>query len=210
MKKLLIIICIITLPLIAFFQYKNYRRFHPPVDYEYTISDNIDANYYDQSILEEYYVKAIEIGSFARVQWRNNGFDVRFPDENRSEEMNASKYYSRLVARVNLLEDRLEFSSACKNEGWDNEAVQLMEKGYTKGEIPWLNEMENILKVQFGDQSEYVWNVQKRLISKGYEHALDGLFGIDTQNAILSFQGDNEIYPSGIIDQTTFNFLFLE
>ena len=64
MKKLLIIVLIITLPLIAFFQYKGYRRFHPPVDYEYVISNEIDINYYDQGLVEEYYTKAIEVGSF--------------------------------------------------------------------------------------------------------------------------------------------------
>ena len=210
MKKLLIIILIITLPLIAFFQFKNYRRFHPSASYEHTISENIDPYYYDQTIIDEYYVKALEIGSFSRSQWRNNGFDVRFPDEDRVEEVNAAKYYNQLVARVKLLEGRLESSQVLKSEGWNNDEVQLIEMGYTKEELAWLAEKDNLLGVQFGDQSEYVWKVQKKLIAKGYEHQLDGLFGIDTQNAILTFQNDNAIYPSGDINLATFNLLFLE
>lgn len=210
MKKLLIVILVITLPLITFFQFKNYRRFHPPVNYEYAISEAIDPNYHDQAMLDEYYTKAIEIGAFSRTQWRNSGLDVRFPNADRVAEVNAAKYYNQLLSRVNLLEDRLEASSKLKNEGLNNDEISLIEQGYSKKEIAWLGEVENILNVQFGDQSEYVWNVQKRLISKGYDHALDGLFGIDTQNAILSFQNDNGIYPSGLIGRSTFDLLFLE
>ncbi|MEO9483586.1 MAG: peptidoglycan-binding protein [Ekhidna sp.] len=209
MKKLLLIILIITLPLIAFFQYKNYRRFHPPVNYEFSISNEIDPQYHDQGLLDEYYTKAIEIGSFARIQWRTNGFDVRFPNENIEAEVNASRYYNQLVARVNNLQNKLIASSELKNEGLSNGEIRLIESGYAKNEIPLLNNKDEIIQVSFGDQSRFVWKVQKQLIAKGYNHALDGLFGIDTQNAITTFQQDNQLYPSGSLDEETFEYLFM-
>lgn len=210
MKRLLLIVLIITLPLIAFFQYKNYRRFHPPVNYEFAISEEVDATYHDQSYLDEYYTKAIEIGAFARIQWRNKGFDVRFPDENIQEEVNASRYYNQLLARVNFLQSRLIASKQMKAEGLSNEDVKLIESGADRSELPYLQDKSGIIQIAFGDQSSSVWKVQQQLISKGYEHQLDGLFGIDTQNAITTFQQDNQLYPSGLMDEETFELLFLD
>ncbi len=209
MKKLLLIILIVTLPLIAFFQYKNYRRFHPPVNYEYVISNTIDANYHNQALLDEYYSKAVEIGSFARIQWRNHGIDVRFPDENQPEAMNASAYYNQLRARANYLGNLLSNSLKLKNDGLSNQEIQMIESGLSKKQLTWVNEKNDLIQIAFGDQSRFVWKVQSQLISKGYNHTLDGLFGIDTQNAITNFQQDNQLYPSGSLDDETFEILFL-
>ncbi len=209
MKKLFLVILIITLPLIGFFQYKNYRRFHPPVDYDYLIADEIDVNYHDQELVDEYYRKAIEIGSFARLNWSNNAIDVRFPDEGNQEAINASKYYNQLISRTKYLEDVLVASAKLKKEYLTNEQVKLIEAGFSKDEIEWMETKDQLTSISFGEQSEFVWRVQKQLIEKGYEHALDGLFGIDTQNAIISFQQDNNIYSSGLINEQTFELLFL-
>ena len=209
MKRLLLIILIITLPLIAFFQFKNYRRFHPPVSYEYVISDNVDANYHDQAMVDEYYRKAVEIGAFARMQWKSNDFDVRFPSEENQEEVNASRYYNQLISRVSAIEAKLEASNALKEEGYSNEEIQQIESGISKNQLQFVADRININQIAFGDQSSYVWKVQKQLISKGYEHRLDGLFGIDTQNALTSFQQDNQLYPSGLMNDETFDLLFM-
>jgi len=210
MKKLLIVVIIVTLPSIAYFQYKDYNRFNPPVDYDYPISDSVDSYYHDQVILDEYYTKAVEIGSYARSNWNHKGIDVRFPNSEIVEEINASKYYNQLLSRVKSLEVRLKNSMKLKGEGFSNDEIKLIEAGYTKGEIRWARSKEEIQGIQFGDQSEYVWHVQKKLIESGYEHRLDGLFGLDTQNAIISFQSDNDLYPSGTINGSTFSALFLD
>lgn len=208
MKKLLAIIVIIALPLIAFFQFKNYQRFHPPVKYEYEISDEIDPYYHDQGILDEFYSKAIEIGAFARLQWRSSGLDVRFPDEQNLAEVNAATYYNQLRARVGVLEARLKASQALKKEGFDNAAIRWIEEGYPKAYVQWASQKKDILSIQFGEQSQFVWTVQKRLIEEGHDHTLDGLFGLDTQNAIQSFQNKHGLYPSGTITEETFRQLF--
>lgn len=210
MKKLLFIVLLITLPLIAFFQYKNYRRFNPPVAFEYSISDAIDPSYHDQSIVDEYYTKAVEIGAFARIQWRTHDIDVRFPNGELQEEVNASAYYNRLIARVNDLQNKLIASKQLKSEGFDNDDIKLIESGVNKSDLAWFSDKSDIINISFGDQSRFVWKVQSQLIEKGYNHTLDGLFGLDTQNAITSFQQDNKLYPSGSLDEETFELLFIQ
>lgn len=209
MKKLVFIVIIVTLPLIAFFQFQNYRRFNPPVAYEYAISDEVDVNYYNQELVDEYFTKAVEIGAFARLKWRNEGLDVRFPDEGNQADVNAAKYWNELTARVKLLEQKLIFSKTLKTQGHTNQEVRIAESGFEVENLDLLKEQEGIQGIQVGDQSRYVWMVQKRLIEKGYEHELDGLFGDDTQNAITSFQNDQGIYPEGLINEETFELLFL-
>ncbi len=210
MKKLVFIVIIVTLPLIAYFQFQDYRRFNPPIAYEYTISEKIDVNYHDQNLVDEYFEKAIEVGAFARLKWRNDGVDVRFPDTGNQADVNAAKYWNELVARVKLLEQKLEFSSNLKTQGYTNQEVRIAESGFKVANLPLLADQEGIQGIQVGDQSRFVWMVQKRLIEKGYEHELDGLFGDDTQNAITSFQRDQNIYPEGLINEETFELLFLK
>ncbi|MDW3191197.1 MAG: peptidoglycan-binding domain-containing protein [Cytophagales bacterium] len=210
MKKLVFIVIIVTLPLIAFFQFQNFRRFNPPVAYEYAISDEVDVNYYNQELVDEYFAKAVEIGAFARLKWRNEGLDVRFPDEGNQADVNAASYWNELTARVQLLERKLIFSNTLKATGHTNQEVRIAESGFEVANLDLLKDQEGIQGIQVGGQSRYVWMVQKQLIKKGYEHELDGLFGDDTQNAIISFQTDQGIYPEGLINEETFELLFLK
>ncbi len=210
MKKLVFIVIIVTLPIIAFFQYQKYKRFTPPVAYEYAISDNIDVNYHHQELVDEYFSKALEIGAFARLKWRNEGLDVRFPDENNLAEVNAAKYWTELQARVKLLERKLTFSKTLKAQGLTNQEVRMAESGFDVAHLDFVKDQEGIQSIQIGDQSRFVWMVQSKLIEKGYDHVLDGLFGDDTQNAITSFQQDQGIYPAGLMNEETFELLFLK
>ncbi|MEO9869153.1 peptidoglycan-binding domain-containing protein [Ekhidna sp.] len=210
MKKLLLVILIITLPLITYFQYKNYRRFHPPVAYEYSISDKLDLSYHDYTLVEEYYSKSVEVGAFARAKWRNDDIDVRFPDENLEVEKNAAKYYNQMLSRLSWLEDVLEHSFELKEAGYSNEEIKHIESGIPADVSKWINEKPSFLGMVIGDRGQYVWRVQEKLIAKGYEHNLDGVFGLATQNATITFQIDNNLYPSGSIDELTFQKLFID
>lgn len=210
MKKLVFIVIIVALPVIAFFQFQNYRRFNPPAAYEYAISNDIDVNYYNQELVDEYFTKSIEIGAFARLKWRNEGLDVRFPDENNLADVNAAKYWTELRARVQFLERKLEFSKTLKAQGHANQEVRMAESGFEVAHLDFVKDQEGIQSIQLGDQSRYVWIVQNKLIEKGYDHVRDGLFGDDTQSAITSFQQDQGIYPEGLINEETFELLFLQ
>ena len=210
MKKLLLVILIITLPLITFFQYKNYRRFHPPVAYEYAISDSLDLDYHDHNLVDEYFTKSVEIGSFARARWRNEGIDVRFPDQDSAPSLNAAKKYNQLLVRLLWLESKLKRSYELKKAGFNNEEVKYIESGVSTNVAKWMSEKDAFISLSVGSRGEYVWVVQERLIQKGYNHNLDGVFGIDTQNAIVAFQNDNTLYPSGDLNESTFKKLFTD
>lgn len=209
MKKLLFGIIIIGLPLIVFFQYKNYKRFSPPTNYEYSISRGIDANYYDQDLISEYYSKAIEIGSFARLKWRNESIDVRFPDQDSEVELNASKYYNQLMSRVQRIEQKLILSANLKSKGLNNADIIAVESGVPEAEVKFVSDRQSILRLKLGDRGRLVWELQKRLNTHGYEHQLDGVFGGATQNALVAFQNANKLYPSGAMDVDVYNAIFL-
>ena len=209
MKKIINIVIVVALLVIAYFQYSNYRRFHPPVDYDYEANAEIDVNYHDQPLVFEYYSKIFEVGAFARSMWRNESIDVRFPDASSEMEKNAANHYNAMLTRIQFIEGKLMQSKRYKDVGHSNEEIQQIESG-----VPPLlakaGGFEPMLNVQFGDTGAPVWEIQKQLIGKGYEHQLDGLFGIDTQNALTAFQRDQDIFPSGQIDTNTLIRLFLE
>jgi hypothetical protein len=209
MKKLLFGIIIIGLPLIVFFQYKNYKRFSPPVNYEYSINTAVDINYHNSDLVSEYYSTAIEIGSYARLKWRNENIDVRFPDQDSESDLNASKYYNQLLARVQQLEQKLITSANLKSQGLNNADVLLVESGVSIAEVRFVNDKQSILSLKAGDRGRLVWELQRRLNAHGYQHQPDGVFGAATQNALIAFQNDNELYPSGAMDIDVYNAIFL-
>ncbi|WP_421762964.1 peptidoglycan-binding domain-containing protein [Ekhidna sp.] len=210
MKKILFVILIITLPLIAYFQYKDYKRFNPPTSYEYIINDGVDVNYHDQLVVDEYFTKSLEIGSFARMVWNNHSIDVRFPDQNSELAMNSAANYNRLISRVKQLEAILLNSTSLKEENFSNEDIKLIESGMPVSLVKSNSDEVEIIALTLGDQNRYVWELQKRLIAKGYDHQLDGLFGTDTQTALISYQRDNGFYPSGRMNEQVFRSLFLD
>jgi len=61
MKKLAIIIITISLLIIAFFQYKKYGWLVSVKEYEYVIPSQIDVNYYDEVLLQQYYENAYKL-----------------------------------------------------------------------------------------------------------------------------------------------------
>lgn len=209
MKKLLIAILVITLPLITFFQYKNYKRFHPPAEYEYTISDEIDSNYHNQALIDEYFQKSVEIGAFARKVWRNDGVDVRFPDENDPSQQTQALYYNQLLARLKKMEAILKNSSNLKAKGYGNEEVKHIESGVPESMLQWINQKNEMTSLAIGSTGEGVWLLQKYLVNEGLDHEIDGVFGIDTQEALRTFQINNDLYPSGSMSDKTFQKLFI-
>ncbi len=74
-----------------------------------------------------------------------------------------------------------------------------------------LKDMANTLVcVKKGMQGTYVKELQKVLIAKGYScggTGADGDFGKNTEKAVLTFQQDNKLYATGIVDFDTLSCL---
>ncbi|MEQ8238960.1 MAG: peptidoglycan-binding domain-containing protein [Cyclobacteriaceae bacterium] len=204
MKKLLIIVIVITLPLIAFFQYANYHRFHPPVNYDYPISDQIDLMYYDQDMIKEYYRNSIEMGQLARTLWFNDGIDVRFPDIEDSLSLNYSTYYTHLKARNQFIESRLVASKMGREKGWSIAEIKLMEQGIDPSEMSLREESIQYAGLALGSVGEKVVVIQKFLNDKGYSIPVDAVFGLATRDSLKSFQNDKGLTGTGIVDYQTY------
>ena len=201
MKRLALLILIITLPILTYFQYQKYRRFHPPVNYDYSPSDSIDTNYHNPVVLQQYYQNVYEIGDFARSQWRNQATDVRYPDDGNPEEKKASQYYRQLLSTTALLEDKLIASRTLKDQGFDNQAIARLEQEGWSPQNYQLAQYQSIEGLKTGDKGSGVWALQKLLVNKGYEIPVDGIFSQATEEAVKDLQQATGNYPSGTVDQ---------
>ncbi|MCG8319546.1 MAG: hypothetical protein MI921_08605 [Cytophagales bacterium] len=107
MKRLAWLIIIVTLPIIAFFQYKKYTKFNPPSIYEYPVSDSIDIHYYDPLMVEKYYENVYRLESLARELWYDKGLDIKFPDPAIAGSAVELKFYGQLWATTRVLQEKL-------------------------------------------------------------------------------------------------------
>lgn len=207
MKKILIALFIILISFIVFFQYKSYKKYNPPDYFNYAVNDNIDVNYYDPVVVQQYFENAYQLGSFARQLWFNNGIDINFLDENKYESRNAAAYYKTLIATTNILEQKLIRSSKLKETGFTNSDIKrIMEDAISPEKIRYQHAIESALhldRLAIGDIGHDVWELQNKLITKGYDIPKDGTFGSETQYAIKDFQEKRGLYPSGAINIAT-------
>ena len=201
MKRLALLILILTLPILTYFQYQKYRRFHPPVNYDYLPSDSVDTNYYDPVVLQQYYQNVYEIGDFARRQWRNQRTDVRYPDDDNPEEKKASQYYQQLLSTTAWLEDKLVASQRLKDRGFDNQAIVRLEQEGWSPQNYQLAQYSSMMGLKKGDKGSSVWTLQKLLVNKGYEIPVDGIFSQITERAVKELQQTTGNYPSGAVDE---------
>ncbi len=200
MKRLALLILVITLPILTYFQYQKYRRFHPPHQYDYPVSDSVDGHYHNPLVLQQYYQNAYEIGRFARQQWRQQGVDVRYPDDDPEAEA-ASQYYTQLVSTTHRLEKQLIASRKLKQRGFDNAAVAQMEaQGWSPLAYRW-QQQKPLVGLKKGDEGSRVWTLQQLLVKHGHNIPVDGIFNQVTEQAVKELQQKAQQYPSGVVDQ---------
>lgn len=211
MKRLFYLVIIITLPIIVFFQFWNYRKFNPPTDYAYTVSQKIDPNYHDPEMVMRYYMTSKEVGNYARYIWKEHRIDVKFADSTDPEEKEFSQIYKSLVASAQFLEGKLEKSLEWKGKGKTNEDIVLLEQGIEqkpmKAQVspdPQANTKVNPILAQIGDNNATVREIQLTLVDKGFDIAVDGIFREETKTAVEAFQKKKKLSETGIVDIDTF------
>ena len=124
MKRLLLIIFVISLGAYLTVQYYKDRRFNPPSTYDYSISEDINRDFYDPTVLENYYETALEVGTYARSLWLNEEIDVRFLDKNDHESFEAVQHYNQLLVTTKRLEDLLVYSKSLEDKGYGNPEIE--------------------------------------------------------------------------------------
>lgn len=203
------LVVIIALPLIVFFQYDHYVRHHPPADSGYPISEAIDAEYHDPGIVLKYYETAEATSSYARFLWRKHKIDVRKTSPADGATADKTGRYHQYLATARHLEQQLIRSANWKEQGLSNDEIQYMESHQVDATTMTIRKMlrEKTL-LQFGDQSQAVMEVQKRLEGKGFPLRVDGIFDQETQQTVQAFQEANKLFPSGVADDITLRALF--
>lgn len=202
MKRLLLILAIILCGIVGYFQYQDYRRFNPPSDYSFSISSEIDVNYFDPLILQQYYENAYELASYGREKWANEGIDVRYPTEEEPSQR-AADYYNKKLSITRKLQDLLTYSADLKKKGFNNRQIKdIMENGLSPDTYKILHNTQ-FIGLKRGDQSHEVWEIQKMFIDLGYEIPKDGKFGPETETAVKDYQIKNDLYESGAINENT-------
>ena len=202
MKRLFYLICILGIPLLLFFQYDRYRRFHPPTDYTYTVNDSIDVAYHDPGVVSQYYESALECATFARYCWRKHKVDVRTPDWEDPEARKLARSYNQKVAQTRYWEQKLIRSAQWKAQGWETKDIQWMEK---QGIDPLTYQAHQLLApqgyLQAGDEGLGVLELQKLLLKVGRELKVDGIFDQETLREVQTFQQSNNLIVNGIVDK---------
>jgi len=204
MKKLVYIIIIVSLPIICFFQYKNWTKFSAPNQYDYVASKEIDVNYFDLETVKAYFKNVQEIGSFARSTWYTHDIDVRNYDQNDPQATSKATYYDQLIAQTKYYENLLVQSNTLKKKGYNNIQIQeMIEKGVGETDFNKEKIITEILNIKFGDINQAVYLLQKQLSEKGYANPHDGNFKSSTLEMLVKFQSDNDLAPTGIVDKET-------
>jgi N-acetyl-anhydromuramyl-L-alanine amidase AmpD len=204
MKRLLFLILIVTLPVIAFFEWMAYKRAHFPADFIYQTSDSLDLNYHQPELIADYFQSATELEHFGRYCWKEYKLDVLGDQPMESPQKDLVKAYQLKFAHVKHTEALLERSYALKQKGLKDKVVQLMlEHDMTESDLEaylFLGEKE---KLEFEDQGDGVFKAQQLLKQKGYDLPVDGYFEKKTLEAVKAFQRSAGIFPSGKIGDLT-------
>lgn len=204
MKRLFYLILIICLPLIVFFQYRQYQRWHPPSDYTYPISEEIDTDYHDPTVVARYYTVGQEAATLARYAWAEHRIDVRAADAADPKAAPWLTKYQHLWTAAQMLEHRLERAARLKAAGYDPAFIQQIEhNGWTDADAKIQALLQNPVLANFGDENDLVYAVQQMLTKLDYQMPIDGVFKIETQRGIESFQTAQNLRPTGQLDRRT-------
>ena len=203
MKRLIIIVLLLGLVSYITVQYLKDRRFNPPSSYEYVLSTEIDTDYFDPTVVQQYYKLALDVGSYARSLWNHDGIDVRFMDRENFESTQATDYYNTLISTVKQLEDRLIASKKYREVGYTKDETRIiLETGLTPEDIDF-EKNSNLLGLKIGDSGALVWELQRLINTKSDSIPEDGIFNVLTRQRLREFQTKNNLFPSGEVDTKT-------
>ncbi len=217
MKQILIVILIVILFIFGYNQYSNYKRFNAP-GVNYTSDKKIDLNYHDKNFLLDYYQAIEDLNSYVRMQWVTQDVDVRNPKDDDQDTQNAVLGYNKKLGVVKFYEDKLVESANLKSKGVSNKEIIVFEQNGFKAK-----DYNQFLKKKFlidtyksnpekyslkvGDYSSFIFELQKKLVEKGYQIPVDGLFRDITFNAVRAFEEKNGLFADGKVDLLTLEYL---
>lgn len=215
MKQLIIFLLLIIAFIIGFGKYNQYKRYNSP-NVDYKTEKTLDFEYHNQDLVLNYHKAIEDLNSFVMTQWTANNIDVRTPEDDDEETKLAVTKYAEKLATINYYETKLEKSNSLKENGASNKEIKFLEKTgkdfevYKKSlEISKIKSMFNPNnKLVYGHKSALIYEIQKKLIASGFDITLDGLYKIETLNAIKGFEEKNNLFADGHLDILTLDALF--
>ena len=199
---------------IGYGKYQQYKRYNS-LNVDYKTTKKIDTEYHNQELVLNYYKAIEDTNSFVKMQWTANDIDVRTPEEDTEETKLAVKKYAEKLATIKYYESKLEKSFLLKAKGLSNEEILFLEKtgtnlkDYQKSLVN--NKIKSMfnanVKMNYGHKNALIFEVQKQLNKKGIEVTLDGVYKIETLNAIKHFEEKNNLFPDGLLDVLTIDAL---
>ncbi|WP_159951007.1 peptidoglycan-binding domain-containing protein [Polaribacter septentrionalilitoris] len=215
MKQLIILLLLIIAFIIGFGKYQQYKRYNSPkVDYK--TEKKLDLEYYNQELVLNYHKAIEDLNSFVMMQWTVHDIDVRTPEYDDEETKIAVAKYVDKLAIIKYYEVKLEKSASLKQSGLSNKEIQFLEETGTdlkayqhRQEVDKIKSMFNANeKMIYGQKSALIYEVQKRLVANGLDIKVDGLYKIETLNAIKIFEEKNNLFADGFLDVLTLDALF--
>lgn len=221
MKQIIIFLLVIILLIIGYSQYQKYKRFTPP-EYQYVAHENIDLSYHDKPFLLNYYKAIEDVNGYVITQWSAHRIDVRNPEEDDEKTQAAVSKYTEKLGIVKFYENQLVQSKSLKEKGMTNADIKLLaEKGITASQqqeqqkkADQLNMFRQLFDhaestngLRLGSSNAFIYEIQKLLVSKGYDIPVDGVFENITVEAIRVFEEKNDLFPDGYIDALTLEHL---
>lgn len=215
MKQLIILLLLIIGFFIGFGKYKQYKRYNSP-EVDYTTDKKLDLEYHNQELVINYHKAIEDLNSYVMMQWTANDIDVRTPEDDDEETKLAITKYSDKLAQIQYYEAKLEKSALLKAKGLSNKQIKFLEETGTdfktykhQQEIAKIKGMFNDKeKLSYGQTSALIFEVQKKLVTHGFDIAVDGIYKIETRTAIKAFEEKNNLFPDGLLDVLTLDALF--
>lgn len=215
MKQIIIFLLIVIIAIIGYGKYSDYKRYNSP-EVDYKTEKNIDVNYHNQETVFNYHNAIEDLNSFIMMQWSSNNIDVRTPENDDIETKLAVEKYTEKLAKVHYYEIILENSSKLKEEGLDNTEIQFIEANgidiatyKRKLKSDKIKKLYNAnVKLYNGSKNAIIYEVQKELNKRGHKIQIDGVYRIETFNAIKNFEEKNNLLADGFLDELTLEMMF--
>jgi peptidoglycan hydrolase-like protein with peptidoglycan-binding domain len=217
MKQIIIFLLVLIALVIGFGKYSQYMRYSSP-EVNYQTDTEIDLAYHHQETLLKYYEAIENLDSYVMLQWSANEIDVRTPEDDDIETKVAVDLYAKKLAKVNYYEALLHHSLKLKEKGLSNKEIKFIEENGI--DIPKFQRkviskkikslFNSSLKLYNGEKNAIIYEVQKELNKKGDSITIDGVYRIETLNAIKKFEKTNNLLADGYLDALTLEMLFQE
>lgn len=209
-NKYLIILLLLFISVWGVFKYLNYTKYDNKVGYTFAVNEAIDLNYHNQTLVRQYFENIYRLQTFAQEQWYNFDIDVQTPDHENPQSILASQVFDQMRSEIDYAERLLLQSKKWKEEGFDNTAVEQMEKSGLSPKAYQQSLTFARVEMAINDRGEDIRALQKRLDELGYDIPVTGLFSSITEECILDFQLKHNLFPTGVVDQKTLQLLITD